>query len=1122
MIYEKAREGVRAFIRLFVWPIAAAVLLLLTFYAHTTIVREGLAHLLGDDQPINGTIPQTNDPLVASVVDGCGRPVISFAEAANLDSRLPIVSEQCRGSVSVTVREPARRSIALFHNWRLIDVRSADNGTVAFDGIRLHSGPNHLAFIPANDERWLPYGTGHAGGGFPAPSGYIALPWFPLVAFESVDPRGLIIVAPEATAAAHVGEWSANDGGAMQLYTVPVATVSSTADAVWHPSPSGLFLAQGPGPSIGVEPSIERHLTIARAGTDMTAEMDLCLPESHFLAARAKATELNAFDLAGTLFGLHVATRGPIKNIGAISVDPVQIDQPPGASCVRFTARIVVPAARFELSGLGQTLFPNLPGDVLRVSGFPDAALFIQGRVADDRTGGTSTWKGGADHIGQHFYLMGREPPDAASEAEPVVSRGALVLSQLRDLPQRLGLDVLNSLIGGISKALPLLLVLWAVTRSPLWARGPASAASRSAGYGALAVLVVGISFAPLLFTVVLNYALTPIRPLAYDGNIAQGNLIWPIVVTTILLAYASLSGAARPGFPLHRTGWAGIGAAAVAIIAVALAVFLSMQSYPFRPNSMIPRNGISGLLVSAAWLAAGLLVLWLPVLAVMQAMATTGPRTGTAVLASALIFYLPMAIVAGLGLLLASRTGINELDDALLLLTQFSGALGAAVILFFLLDILIASGARLLPSRARAAIRQTRRSGTGWSALLRWVRPLLAVVALVAVLPQWDRFDAGSVSFESPFYRLLQWFVAYAPLVALIGAFALVANEESAAMRARKESPFDLAPETYFVCTAIFAAYLTAWDSHPVSILILIGIGWLLFRHLVLDWRVATAPAVPSSTGNLAEVYLQNRRYMRLFQQRQAANDKKLASGEMSNADHRTKTVEIRKLINGLNSVLPGQSQDVAIRQVLGFGPRGGPLPNGLFGLLAGVGLALVIQVFLPYSSLGQVGSANPDSYGLFETLFSDPRFRFVPPLQDLPAALAIIPEFINSVAYLAILGFLFGYCFHAVRGRDGFSKAMWFGAAIVMVYLLAMALAGATEITFVQSVTRLTPVIILLVSLGLVFDLLSIRQQGLDYVDLPEIYGLTASVSYVAIAGAFAGVQPTLALIDWIVGSS
>jgi hypothetical protein len=206
----------------------------------------------------------------------------------------------------------------------------------------------------------------------------------------------------------------------------------------------------------------------------------------------------------------------------------------------------------------------------------------------------------------------------------------------------------------------------------------------------------------------------------------------------------------------------------------------------------------------------------------------------------------------------------------------------------------------------------------------------------------------------------------------------------------------------------------------------------------------------------------------------------------------------------------------DEAKRRLLGLGLGVSPLRNGLVGAGAGLAVAALFQMVLPIDFRPASTGEAPAWLGILSAVIVDPGFRPVT-AADTSRLLAVVSELLNAMAIWVFLGFMFGISFHRIRGSDGFAKAVVFGTGIAVTFLVSQALIARGDGVPLGTLGRLLPIFAFLILIGtLIFDGRSLRRQGVSLAQLPELYGMRASVGYMSFAGALAGLQPLLNLVE------
>lgn len=1109
MLVSRFRKGFRMRVSLrFVWRalplLLAGVVLLALLQVHGAIVRQAL-RLTGIGSAA---------PTVLMVSDGCGHstwlPPMLEALAGDTASKL---QADCATSGEALVLMPKSAEGVLFVNGEPASGGLAAGRLAWFTNLRLRPGLNALSAWPADE-----------------------LLRYPMAA------RGAEGAMQQLTVMTNLWQDPAAARGLMQIADLQMTVV--LAEPV---KPSEAMRRQE-------DDARDRRLELKRdeQGT-VTVHAEACLPDSHPLL-RDKVP-LPGPDLLGSLFAaMVIGPPRPANDLAWRRLPRVEVGgRAAGAHCTPVQTTFEVEHG--EVGLIKSNDFLDREGDQLLLKGFGDA-LHLMGRAPRRVEADTLEWSGAAQQRDGVLVILERaafrksaltEGATAASTAAPSAASSAAtaerrpgLLVALADLRHLLP-SAWTATAWALAAAAPAALVLWALRRG--WPV-PRPARMQAAHTGLLALLAFMAAFAlqPVLLQLsrmfVRAFGILNLAGVAMPG-VPFGDLSAPIALCAALLVVPILRGAgAPPGGWLLKAAANSAAVVAMALLLAALLAHGALQLLPFNLHALLadfpsrwllgplgdtaPDRGTTLVLLLGAWGAIGLVLFWTATYWLFRIVVPAGPVIGAAVGAGLLLFALPLTQgVADLAWV-AGAAGLGEGDPstrvmvpglwfgdpAIALISMSSGAF-VVLIVVVLLRAFREIAATMLPPATADRLRQVLR--------LRW----LLLAALVIVWPMVDRSWAQAQTLHSTTFRLMAFFQAFGALLAVL--VPLAAAQEHEAVRplpgagaGAAASPFTLPPALLGLMAATFAGYLSLWSREPLAVALVMVAGWATFLHVILDRRRAIPPLpVPGLAQKLAAHTAESR----LLKSRRASVDKLFADGKASAAHLHAQRTEIQKAQRVLDQAL-GMPQDDARRSLFSHGPGKTPLDNARRAALAGVAVGLVLQLLVQFQWADTAKATNAWITALGKFIVVDPQYRVIVDSTG-SRVLNFCGELLNAMAIWAIAGFLFGYVFHLIRGRDGFVRAAVFGMGITIPYLLSQALVSGPSGVPVQALLRVAPLLVFLLAVGaLMFDGAKLRSGGVGIARLPEIYGLKTSVGYLSFAGLLAGVQPLLDLLGWLSG--
>jgi hypothetical protein len=1086
---------------------AAAVVLLVLLEFHGAFVRATMT-LFG---------VRSDTAMILSVTDGCGKTVLVPRALRGLkEDPSALNADNCPTRRAHVVAATAATSLAgstrLFVNGAVVDTDTGPGyARIALGDVVLRPGVNHIAVFDGSAELLYPNAWRRP---------------FNLLEILLSEEEPVTALLPQGLAATRVSIGAVRDAGGTD---------------------------------------VERRLNLGRADNgDLTVAANACLAPEHRFVGWAKAGELRAPEFVLGLFRLLTWTR-PIPVTDPLWKTPLAVTVAAGktgsGACVVLSTSFVVPSGEFYI--LRDSTFLSRQRDELVLEGFGDAVN--QGGMAPvESDGRRRVWRGepgasgpwimsSSEAFTEAFLEVpaGREVGEAqepTAEAEATseteaTKRNEGLFAAVHELSKNLP-RVMAATLWGLAAAAPVALVFWTLGLHRRESPAPEQIDRSRASVFALLVFMVAFGLHPLLLELTrlvirwlsLEMVITdPVGP-SWDPRFSDprlwqrvGNQLYaPLAVVVVLMLVPVLRSGETPA-PSRTGPWAtrmeafgalvftGLGALLLLGERVAVSPRLRGEELTeFAPALLPVFDGAQGTLaalgiVVAGWALIGLLGIWLAASWLFSLIVPQGALRRSAFGAALVIFTLPLIVpvthvlqvALTLGAMARSLAAVLALVSVARLLSAVAPMVTVGVVVIMTLRGFREVAAEMLP-----ADRATRFRG--------WVRSeYLVLLTLVIVFPLAGEFSTTE-TINATILRLMSLFQAYGAILALL---ALLAAAEMIEAARAGSAAFELPPTASLLAAAAFAGYLTMWSREPVSVLTVMVIGWMLFRYALLG--SGDEPTVATTPDGLAKRLLGFRGETRLLDSRRAALDKGFAEGRLASAELDAGREEIRTLENRTRDAL-GMNAAAAKRTLLERGPGGSPMANGLRGAVAGLGVAIVFQLVLPFDLAAAAKGSSAGWLSLASKIVIDPGYQIVQRGGEDARLLALLNESLNAFAIWVIAGFLFGYLFHRIRGDDGFVKAAVFGAGVAIPYLVTQALLAEGAGVSPAVLMRVVPLLVFLLAAGaLVFDGATLRREGLGLARLPDIYGLKTSVGYVSFAGALATIQPLLHFLDWLSGS-
>ena len=1111
--------------------VLAAVVLLALIEVHTAIVRQALG-LLGVGFA---------EPKVIMVADGCGHARwLPPALKAMLQSGDAPLQSDCRFGGDLVALLPTPGPAVAFVNGSPISP-PVDGGRLAwFSHLRWIEGQNLVTVWGAGDRLMYPLAISSPADA----KAYLMAGRLGDVDEDRMDQR----------VSAAIGALSPR----LAIFRAHASGALPSASATAPPAP--------PIPPPVAPGTADRQLEIDRAadGT-LHVRAEICVAPNHALArssAWMKGPEFVAQGFGMLVAGPLVAASDPLwRSLPLVVAAPNHTAQ----ECTRLRTEYEVPQGKLTM--LRHPEFLLKKGDSLRLSGFGDA-LTIIGAPADEASGQLLLWSAREDRsdldlflftsdlaqfltpvlpalpsAAQHGAIPPRDRLGTTAEAVPAGPGRAApsgLVASLRNLQELLP-RAWRATAWALASAAPVALMLWALRRGwplvpPALAR-PERVRRAHAGLVALLAFMGVFALQPLLLQLtdgllgMLNIPRFVGLPVV-AGLPRGGDLSAPLALCAALMVVPVLRGAEAPvGQRRHRLAAAFAGLAAVTLLVMALLVHVGIRWLPNVPQvgqelmhlswhwlHVDRMDGpLATFLLLAAWAVAGLALFWTATYWMFRVAVSGAPVLGAALLAGFLLFVLPMTQgTADLAWIAAGATTRGSLglmfllplmavgDPALAFAAAFAGGF-VVLVVAILLHALREVAAAMLDDAGAARLRGLMRT------------PWLLLLAIVIVWPMTNTSWADANMLHSVVYQLMSFFQAFGALLAIMALLAAAQEQDAVHRAARRDDRFSLPDALLGLVAAAFAGYLTLWNREPIAVALLIVVGWLTFRHAVLapDEAVPAAPA-----GNLAKRLASHVAETRLLKARLTNLEKQFTEGKISLLQLGGQRERLERAQARQDEAL-GMPPEQARRRLFLHGPGATPLGNGLRAAGAGVAVGLVLQLLLQFE-WASIGSKAKDGWlNIVGNFIVDPQYQVMGTGELQSRLLSFCGELLNALGLWAIAGFIFGYVFHRIRGRDGFMRGAVFGIAVSVPYLLSQALTADGQRLPTESLLRVVPLLVFLLAVGaLLFDGATLRRQGVSMAKLPEVYGLKTSVGYVSFAGALAGVQPLLDLMGWISG--
>ncbi len=1116
---------------------AAATVLLLILTLHGAIIRNAFT-LVGI---------RSESPLLFMVKDDCGTETL--IPAALRDSttgeRKPIVV--CKDQAAFQVTAKSGIDVMLFVNGRIAQRKKSQGfRNLTFTEVKLRKGLNEI-WVSGTERKGLPLWFPFSFRSLPFSTSSerfvstISTPFGPVS--ELPVSASVIVEVPQAASSPPriVRTWSDPDGGSWSLYqgTPGERTIANSESPTAANAFSLEFLLDGFAVRQTPEQKATAHADVPlRRTLEVSKQEDgmvqvsagACLPEDHLLVRWSRAAVMDGPELVARLYGTQVSNRMDPDNPLWQEKRPVQLGGVHDG-CLALSATYKVPGGYVWYRSSGS--FPELPGDELVFAGF-DSSLDIEGRPADEAEGDRLVWRGSTTPGRSKLYSLRSFFGDTRQKS--VDPEGAVqkndIFATWRDLVTLLP-KLVRAILWGLATVAPVGLMLYALDRyrsdDPL----DSQMIKTRAGVMALFVLLIALALHPMLLEFVRGFLrYCHVHRLLWD-RLAQGratdlyaSIAFVAVFMVVPLFQGTLASAPHSRLPLLRL--------VTAILSLALLVgaffILWAQHLIFSPEMGqdgagkdsvlnllfmegcdlpildIPSRACGlGALVSG-WCAVGLATLWLAVYWLYRAVVSRGTVVKHALLASILVFFLPVVIFS-LGTV--SVVSMNQEISSVFTAIAFIGRCTPFLIVTLLVTLFLRIFGHIVAVMFASPREEKLRS---------WLRPWsLFALAAVIVWPLAINLGGSPQSIDDSALRFMTLFQSYGGVLALFAPFGIMELLERKNDSPGNKKRFDLPPAIWLLLAAAFAGYLTLWQREPMSVVVLMGTGWVVFKYGLLDPAATSCPLPDATLGRRLLEFLAT---TQLVAARQKSFEKQFTDGGLSHQALVNERAHLQNLRKDAEQEL-GLPVSEAKRQLLENGPESSPLRNAYLGAFAGLITAAVFQLLLPLDLTADATGTKVGWLALLREVVVDPNYKIIVDAVGELRLLAFVNAVLNAVALWVVAGFLFGYAFHRIRGDDGFVKAVVFGLGLSVPYLLSQALHAEGAGVSPAGMKHLVPLLFFLLVLGaVVFDGTTLRRQGIGLTKLTEIYGMKTSIGYVSFAGLLASVQPILQLLDWLAG--
>jgi hypothetical protein len=177
----------------------------------------------------------------------------------------------------------------------------------------------------------------------------------------------------------------------------------------------------------------------------------------------------------------------------------------------------------------------------------------------------------------------------------------------------------------------------------------------------------------------------------------------------------------------------------------------------------------------------------------------------------------------------------------------------------------------------------------------------------------------------------------------------------------------------------------------------------------------------------------------------------------------------------------------------IFATGAGGGPWRDAIIALKYGIPLSIPFQLLAVVRILRAPAGSFPVIY--------------------------LIVQVMQTMVLWILISFVFGYFYHAMRGRNGFQKALSFFLAFSFPTVLVQ-FAVETQALNRNQLIELVQLAAFVLTLALLaFDVKVLSKEGYSWRDLPAAYGVTASAAYLGtLALSLVSTIAEPVLRDWL----
>lgn len=309
---------------------------------------------------------------------------------------------------------------------------------------------------------------------------------------------------------------------------------------------------------------------------------------------------------------------------------------------------------------------------------------------------------------------------------------------------------------------------------------------------------------------------------------------------------------------------------------------------------------------------------------------------------------------------------------------------------------------------------------------------------------------------------------------------------------------------EVLLIGMMLFASFLTFQPSNSINMLFMLSSGSLLFWYWIIQLENLKTAEDTKTRQNIID---QLHDY-RLHENRKRSLIKKYTAGEIAKTECDLGVKECEQIMaHALGSVDMSTRKAKAI--VLGQGPMDSRWKNGKRGAIAGLCIAVISMIPIG-SAITSFGKDTQDFFVIIlRSLFPGKMVGMdFSTIAGYPF-LDFIGFFSTVVLFWGLSGFLFGYFYQVIRGKDGFEKAACFAVGLSIPKLLLILL-GGYEQNLTQFVEMLISILFYLNLIAIfVFDYSTVRRLSYDWNALKVIYGFNATLGYTSLLIVSGGFQ-------------